>query len=139
MLVDAAVGVVRARTGRGIENYAVRLTDWDFGLSPSHGAQCVHLALSDALYEQKLRAAATYGHLQDEIAHALQTARSDHFRVECLVRLPHEATPEDAGTPHYEIVGRDRVAAGIYRSAILYREHVRPVSDAVRAYARSLV
>jgi hypothetical protein len=131
-LIDRAVALAGARLGRGVLNYAVRLTDWDMAVAPPHDGACVHLELSDELFGAKLAAALAYGALGDEVARAL-TSGADRFRTECLVELPRRETFDEL--PHYETVGRERVQQGIYKQALLYREHVLPVMRAIAAHA----
>ena len=128
-LIDRAAALTAARLGRPVLNYAVRLTDWDEATPAlDHDAHCVHLELSDALFDAKLAAALAYGALGDEVARALMTG-ADRFRSECLVPAPQPDAM--AGPPHYETVGRERVRQGFYREALLYREHALPVIRAL--------
>ncbi|HST53001.1 MAG TPA: hypothetical protein VLJ61_13400 [Pyrinomonadaceae bacterium] len=53
------------------------------------------------------------------------------FRVECLRPVFRSEPPSDGRVPFYELQGEMRVAAGVYERVIRYREHLRPLADAL--------
>ena len=59
----------------------------------------------------------------------------DAFRVECLRSVDnHSGTHWATNSPlFYELYGEKLVAAGHYKQAIGYREHMRPLAEAIRA------
>jgi hypothetical protein len=65
----------------------------------------------------------------------------DLFRIECLRPVKDRATVSDekATPPFYEIYGETLVAAGRYNCVIRYRDHIRPLEDALREHVEKSV
>lgn len=65
----------------------------------------------------------------------------DTFRIECLrpVRACASGSDEKATLPFYEIYGETLVAAGRYDCVIRYRDHIRPLEDALREHVEKSV
>jgi len=133
-LIDGAVALVKRRTGRVIPNYEIRLTSWETGQRERHGPNCLHLELSTPALQEKLEAAQAYPSLQGEVRQHIAACGPEHFRVECFSKVPLEGNAPTE-TPYYESIGAQRVAKGIYRTALRYRDHVRPIYDAIGSYS----
>jgi len=122
-LIDSAISVVEARSGRVLQNYEFAVYD-----APANGAS-ISLQLDDAALERKIAAATAYREMHDEVEAALGRAGRSAYAVESLRPASTQAMLERFETtpPAYEATGEQRVATGRYRDVIRYREHVRPV------------
>lgn len=60
----------------------------------------------------------------------------DEFRIECLRPVSDHGPVPDLTEipPYYEIYGEKVVAAGGYQQVIRYRDHIRPLADALREH-----
>jgi hypothetical protein len=135
-LVNAAVAIAQRATGRTIANYEFCLTEWEQHCLEIHDQRCLHLRLEDGLLRRKLRSAAEYKELNQEIEQAIALRGEEYFRVECLRKIS-DSFPElePAPKPYYEVFGEKRVAQGKYESVIRYEQHMLPILKAVRAHA----
>jgi hypothetical protein len=91
------------------------------------------LELDDAALDDKLQAARCYPELTAEVDHALDKFGLAPFRTECLRPSDHTSRYgwDPAVTPYYETFGEQRVAAGVYKDVLRFREHVMPLADAL--------
>jgi hypothetical protein len=94
---------------------------------PDGNGPGVRLRLDDGAFARKLDAARRYTALAAEAGAAFAQHGVDAFRTEFLRRAVTTVLPPSDYTPHYEQVGLERVRQGQYRSALRYRDHVRPV------------
>jgi hypothetical protein len=85
----------------------------------------------DALRENAHEAATDFFRLKDDAHAATELAGLDMFRVECLRPVSHGDRPFDSEKPFYELQGESKVADGLYGQVIRYREHIRPLADAL--------
>jgi hypothetical protein len=129
-LIDGAVAIVQARTGRLLHNYEFAVYDDPAATAP--GA-LIRLELDDDALERKVAAAMAYPEIQDEVRAALNKFGKQSFAVEYLrpattsARLDEfELTP-----PRYELLGEIRVSEDRYRQVIRYREHLVPIFHAL--------
>ena len=137
LLVNTAVRMAsRAR--------AAAIASYDYPLIGAPG-QCPDrlrgsawlLELDDVALDRKLRAARGYPALAAEVESALAKFGEDPFRIECL----RPSDPWDRygwdpqEVPFYERYGEERVAAGVYREVLRFREHVQPAADALWAHS----
>ena len=131
-LVNAAVELAETSTGRSIPNYEFCLTEWEQNCEDLHDSRCLHLRLDDDMLRRKLKAAADYGELKEEVQRAIAAKGEQHFQIECL-RKVSAVIAEDACTakPYYESFGEKRVAEGEYDSVIRYKEHMLPILNAL--------
>jgi hypothetical protein len=155
LVVDAAVEIASARRGRRIVNRDFLL----FGRHDSHPeelrASAIWRVLDDDAFARKLSAARAHPELRSEVEalvdkkmieslqafpevsaqlhHLVDAMGGDAYRVECLrlVNSPARANSVAEVVPFYEQYGERLVAAGVYRQAIRYREHIVPLSDAI--------
>lgn len=127
MLLDTAVSRAEARTGRAIANNAILLA----GAPGSETAGVVVLVLDDAALERKRAAALAYEEMRSEVEPALARYGLEAYRREVLVPVrPFDWTPPER-PPFYERHGEARVAAGLYRRVIRFREHLEPLGAAL--------
>jgi hypothetical protein len=131
-IINAAVRMA-AGFGRSIRCYAFPL-DRAPEASPDkvHGP-AVRVQLDDGMLERKLRAAHGYPELRSEVQSALQRFGTQPFRTECLwpVDLADPYGLDPHCIPYYESYGAQRVAEGAYEHVVRFREHVKPLADAL--------
>jgi hypothetical protein len=132
-VIDGAVSRVRGRTGRAIRSYEFSLDAAPSRCPEPVREQAIWLRLDEAALERKLNAAFQYPEMKDEVRVALERFGRGAFAVECLRPATASIMLErfDKECPEYERSGRIRVEQGVYQDVILYREHVRPVRDAI--------
>ncbi|MDT5294112.1 MAG: hypothetical protein QOJ76_992 [Acidobacteriota bacterium] len=154
LITNAAVEMASRAGGATIDNY-----DFPVVKRPDHcptplRARAVWLRLDDETFARKLSAAFEfYPELAAEIRDTLEGRGHervvehfnlngdehaatdldgmDVFRVECLRPVSHHGTPFDSRVPFYELQGELKVASGFYKQVIRYREHIRPLADAL--------
>jgi hypothetical protein len=124
-LIDAAVAVVEAHTGRAVHNV-------EFSLDRA-AAGSETIELDAGALERKLAAARAYPEMADEVERAIaqfgvQSFAREHLRPSSLPRMLEEFA---ASKPGYETLGESRVKEGRYRDVIRHREHVLPVFEAL--------
>jgi hypothetical protein len=140
LIINAAVEKLRRRDDRSLLNF-------DFLLAgppdacPSHLREgALWLSLNDQDFKRKMNAAQSYPDLWPEVANALNVNGPDAFRVECL-RPVRDSTQgyilEEP--PFYERHGENRVATGVYRQVLRYREHMLPLVEAIRRQVEQAV
>ena len=156
LVINAAVELARgAGGGREVESY-----DYPVVKRPDHcpehlRARSLWLHLDEEAFRRKLAAAFEfYPQLATETQEALsgrgldgasrhfkldgdEHAATDFrgldmFRVECLRPVSAGDAPFEGECPFYELVGEGKVADGLYKSVIRYREHLAPLADALR-------
>jgi hypothetical protein len=93
------------------------------------GPARIERGLDGPALSRKLAAAHAYGPLALEVDDYLASAGSN-IALEQI--FPAAAGPPADWTPYYEVVGRQRVEAGRYDTALEYGAHVRPVCDTIR-------
>lgn len=157
MMINAAAEMAWRRGGRRVVNRDFLLVGRHDACPPELRARATWLRLDDGAFERKLEAARSFPELKDEINAALEgdllalrqhpqlAAESpfkynapggESYRVECLRPADGRLVSGefDERPPFYESHGELRVAAGHYRRAIRYREHVLPLAGALRDY-----
>jgi hypothetical protein len=84
-------------------------------------------ALDDEALQRKLDAAAEYCELSSEVE---RRRGVENLSIERLfaVDIDHVWSRHPLEEPHYEKVGRDRIARGSYGELITYTKHVRPLA-----------
>ena len=122
-LIDNAVAIVEAETGRALQNYEFAIDN-----APS-GDASINLELDDAAVDRKIAAAMAYREMRAEVEAALRRSGRSAYAVESLRPASTRAMLKrfELTPPGYEAVGEQRVAEGRYRDVIRYREHVLPV------------
>ncbi|MGH9765463.1 MAG: hypothetical protein ACREDR_09965 [Blastocatellia bacterium] len=131
-IVDAAVAMAEKKSGKRIANFDFALTgDPSTHGDGDSGSICVNLDRDE--FDRKLAAARGYAELADEIGATFDQFGADRFRHESLRPVRAEWTESwlSAERPFYEAFGQGRVATGHYSQVIRYREHVRPLAEAL--------
>jgi len=132
-LINTAVRLASAASGYPIRCYAFPL-DGAPDLCPdnSHG-RALRVNLDDEMLDHKLRAAHAYPELRSEVESALRRFGTQPFRTEWLnpVDLSDPYGWEADRIPFYESYGAQRVASGAYEHVVTFREHLRPLADAL--------
>ena len=140
-VINAAVRLASAARGRAIDCYAFPLDapPEAWGRGPQAGA--VRVDLDDQLLDRKLQAAHRYVELQSEVQGALARYGTEPFRSEYLYPVdlsdPYGWDPERV--PCYESYGAQRVKTGTYDTVVTFREHVRPLADALWCHSVATV
>lgn len=161
MVLDAAVAIVKRKTGHQLENY-------DFSLFRrqdtfhSAGQQGARVELESEAFMRKLKVARAYPELapevlaategivdnpilsdpkiRDQVKKILGSLGLDAFRVEYFRRLPSTKLLQqalDSDRPFYEAYGELLVAAGHYRGVLRRDLHLAPVAEALRCVAEA--
>lgn len=132
-VINAAVRLASTMSGRTIGCYAFPL-DSSPGSDPN-GAHsgALRVRLDDRMLDQKLQAAHSYAELRSEVESALERFGTEPFRTEYLwpVDLGDPYSWDPDRIPFYESYGAQRVASGAYERVVTFREHVRPLADAL--------
>jgi hypothetical protein len=138
-IVDAAVECARAGLPGTFRSFEIDLAAAPSAAAHATEARAVCLELDEAALERKLTAAREYAEMAAEVDAALARWGAAAFRHECLretslgLREPQAADP----APYYESHGDRRRAEGTYEQVIRYREHIRPVHEALRLHAKT--
>jgi hypothetical protein len=158
LVTNAAVEMASRASGRAIANYTFTLVKRPDHCPEPSRAEAVWLRLDDETFARKLGAAfefypelaaetrdmlrgegdrvvVDYFKLDDDEHAATDLSGLDMFRVECLRPVKPGDRPFDSEKPYYERRGEERVAEGHYERVIRYREHMRPLADALADHA----
>jgi hypothetical protein len=153
-LINAAVVMAQRSSGREIANYDFTVVGQPGACPEDRRADAFHRRLEESVFQRKLAATRKhYPELLAEIEETLQGMkqgpwhnylnltsqanadllkhRLDAFRVECLRPARSDGLLEEQALPFYERHGQAQVAAGHYAQVIRYREHVRPLMEAL--------
>lgn len=131
-IVGGAVELAsRTRGPIGNYEYVIAGPRIDCVMGRCRGA--IKLTLDDQALERKIAAARGYPELAGEVQSAAERHGIDSFRHECLHPVDNHKnwTPDRSSKPHYEIHGQSRVAAGKYRRAVSYADHIAPLQAAL--------
>jgi hypothetical protein len=128
-IAGAAVLLARRRSQRNVANY-----DFILGAPPPSTSQHnggVRIDLDADALDRKWRAAGNYPELKREVLIAKVLYGRARFATEILRPVMPGLSPGFSGEPHYETYGKKRVKKGYYKEIIRYREHVRPLMEAL--------
>jgi hypothetical protein len=130
-VINAAVRLAATATNRPRTCYAFPLDGAPDGRSGT--GEGLRLVLDDDTLERKLRAARTYPELRAEVDAAIDRFGQEPFRTEVLWRvdLNDRYGWDPTCTPFYERHGAARVQSGVYGDVVTFREHLRPLADAL--------
>lgn len=158
LVTNAAVELASRASGRRIANYDFTLVGRPDHCPEPLRAEAVWLRLDDEALARKLGAAfefypelaaetrdtlqgngdevvVDYFKLNDDEHAATDLSGLDVFRVECLRPVRDDGGRFDAERPFYERRGEEKAARGLYEHVIRYREHIRPLGDALAEHA----
>lgn len=132
LVIGAAVEMVQRTTTQTVDNFEFLLTGSPDNCSSSSADQTIRLELDDEAFARKMKVARSYAELEGEVSQAIALNRSDAFRLECLCRVPNRPAVFAADhKPYYEQYGEQQVSSGHYYQVIRYREHLRPLAEAL--------
>jgi len=138
-VINAAVRLASASSGRRISSYAFPLESAPDALPGSVRSSVLRVQLDDPMLDQKLQAARAYAELRPEVERTLERFGTEPFRTECLWPVdltdPYDWDPDRI--PYYESYGAERVASGAYQHVVTFREHVKPLADALFCHCAS--
>lgn len=159
LIINAAVMLVGRKEKREIENFDFTLVGAPDEGSVAQRDDAIRIELEEAALARKLGAARSYPELQAEVSAALAGAGSVGFQQHPdLARRASRVSPiapvaelaveylrpvdgdvalvatSEVKTPFYELYGERQVLAGHYDRVLRYREHMRPLADAIRAH-----
>jgi hypothetical protein len=160
MMINAAAEMAWRLCGRRIVNRDFLLVGRHDECPRELRARATWLRLDGDAFERKLKAARSFPELRGEINAALEgellslrqypelaaelpfkytAPGSESYRVECLRPADGRLARGDfdGRPPFYERYGELRVAAGYYKRAVRYREHILPFAGALRDYVES--
>lgn len=131
-VINAAVRIASA-AGQPMACYAFPLDGAPDAGPDAQRDRALRTQLDDRMLDRKLHAAHDYAELRSEVQSALQRFGKEPFRSECLWPVdlmdPYGWDPERV--PYYESYGAQRVATGAYEQVVTFREHVKPLADAL--------
>ena len=132
-VINAAVRLASIASGHTIACYAFPLESAPHVCPASLRSRALRVDLDARMLEQKLQAARVYAELRSEVESALQRFGPEPFRTEWLwpVDLTDPYGWDPGRIPYYESYGAQRVASGAYKHVVTFREHVRPLADAL--------
>jgi hypothetical protein len=133
LVVNAALRMAARACGRPIAAYDFLLVGAPHQCPDELRERALWLSLDDTALARKLQAARAYPELAAEVERALERYGAAPFRTECLrpvdLSEPYGWTAAEA--PYYERYGEKRVAEGAYQRVLRFREHVRPLAEAL--------
>jgi hypothetical protein len=130
-LINAAVVMAQRSSGREIANYDFTVVGQPGTCPENLRADALWRRLEESVFQRKLAATREhYPELLAEIEETLQGMKQGP-RVECLRPARSDELLEEQALPFYERHGQAQVAAGHYAQVIRYREHVRPLMEAL--------
>ena len=132
-LTNAAVRLASAAMDYPIACYTFPL-DGAPGTRPDGvEGEPITIALDERIVERKLEAARTYPELASEVDRTLRRFGTVAFGTEYLwpADLSDRYSWDPDRIPFYESYGADRVTSGAYQRVVTFRQHVRPLADAL--------
>lgn len=132
-VINAAVRLAAAESGRSIACYGFALDGAPDVCQDDLERGALRIDLDDAMLARKMQVAHAYPELKSEVERALQRFGADAFRTEWLwpVDLSDPYGWDPDRVPFYESYGAQRVASGAYPKVVTFRDHLRPLADAL--------
>jgi hypothetical protein len=130
-MTNAAVLIAHRDTGRKIANFDFVLVAPPDTALESNRNQCIRLQLDPAALTRKRVAAENYPELKEEIDAAISKFGLEIFATELLRPVAADLSAGFEGRPFYETHGENRVKEGHYDQVVRYREHFRPLMQAL--------
>jgi hypothetical protein len=132
LVIGAAVEMAHRATGRAVENFDFLLTGKPDSRGTWEDDRAIRLELDDDAFARKMAVAGSYTELESEVKEAIALNRLDAFRIECLRRVSNRPPVFAADhKPFYEQYGEQQVLSGHYHQVIRYREHLKPLGEAL--------
>jgi hypothetical protein len=133
-VIDRAVRLAAQRRGSQIRNLAFSLESdprqapADLSAENNHQTQ-----LPESIWKRKIQAAENYVGIQTEVQEAFSVWGKVAFRYETMWEQQSAPSANDwVEKPKYELHGEAQVVAGVYQQVVRYREHVRPILEALQ-------
>ena len=136
-LITSAVIEKLQRSGRRLKSFEVLLAHRN-GNSLVPTPDSISVQVSAEILEEKLKAAKSYSELAFDVDQILQQEGIEALRTEFMPAMKPFGSAQDTPT-FYEAYGEKQVACGYYCEVIRYREHIVPIVEALRNFARSQV
>lgn len=134
LLVDAAVRLTYEQWKWEVASFDFSLVGRPADCYKDRQSRTVLVQLDETAFARKRAAARAYVSLTSEIDALIERLGAMAFRVECL-RLVETRFPTQVDwttkPPFYEQHGESRVTGGYYQQVIRYREHVKPLAEAL--------
>lgn len=132
-IINAGVRIAAQMCGRTIPCYAFPLESAPNACPEPLRSRALRVDLDDEMLERKLQAAHRYAELRPEVERTLAQYGVEPFRTEYLwpVDLDDPYGWDPARIPFYESYGAERVASGVYKHVVRFRDHVQPLADAL--------
>lgn len=135
LVTGAAVALANGAGNNEVASFDFPLTGTP---DKNAGPHDLRIELDDDAFARKLAAARSYAELESEVNDAITSNSERAFRIECLRPAGNnEIDLEQNRKPYYEEYGEKQVAAGHYRDIIRYREHMLPLTKALRQLVSS--
>jgi hypothetical protein len=133
-MAQAATELVETQTRRRMQRFTVCLAEWEGQGAPTRPKTALGFCLSDKMLDEKIAAARSYIELRSEVDRALALKGPGYFREEYLLPASGWSIERSDYKPSYETYGELRVAEGKYARVLRYREHVRPIFEALKEH-----
>ena len=130
-ITNAAILTAGRTSGRKTANFDFVLVAHPKTAPVEIQDRCVRLQLDDPAMTRKRIAAENYPELKDEIDAAISRFGLEVFATELLRPVVGNFSDGFDGQPFYETHGETRVKEGHYDRVIRYREHFRPLMEAL--------
>lgn len=135
VIINAAVKRASRATGRQIGNFDFLLAGRPDSPAGPSGTDAVRVRLSSGALTRKVAAARRYVGIASEVNESLSRWGEASFQTEILRPARSDASAEFKEPPFYEEYGERQVAKGHYDRVLRYREHFRPVAEAIRRWS----
>ena len=130
-ITNAAVLTADRTSGRKTANFDFVLVAPPDTVAVEIRDRCVRLQLDESALTRKRIAAENYPELKEEIDAAISKFGLEVFATELLRPVAANLSAGFDDQPFYETHGENRVKEGHYRRVIRYREHFRPLMEAL--------
>lgn len=134
-VVDAAVRLASSGDAGALHSYDFTTVGRPDTCREEQRSALVRLDLDDEAFTRKMDAVRGYPELAAEAESALRSVGESAFRIECLRPVQPGALPDLP--PFYEEYGQRQVAAGRYRQAIRYADHMAPIAAVLQQLGKA--
>jgi len=141
LVINAAVTSSQRAKGYGLSNLEFSLISPPTASHEApHKGDGICRVLDDEAFAKKMKAANGYAELASEVQATVDQTSIAALRVECMRPVgPNSAMFDGDELPFYESYGEKQVAAGHYREVLRYRDHIRPLAEALERYAEGAI
>ena len=134
LLINSAVEVANKSRKVPLKNYDILLIGLPNSCDPELSSRAIWIDLDEQAFERKLKAAHSYPELLFEVETAIEKFGKEAFKMECLrpVETPLQFGILDKVPPFYETYGEKKVAEGVYKEVLRYKDHMLPLVSVLR-------